>query len=68
MYKEADTWYGAKFKNKISDIEEGIVKLRPPLGLEPFDIEFFFLVTHTHLTSNGHLKMELRFFKSKNLK
>ena len=47
MYKEADTWYGAKFKNKISDIEEGIVKLRPPLGLEPFDIEFFFGDTYS---------------------
>lgn len=47
MYKEADTWYGAKFKKTISEIEDGIVKLRPPLGLEPFDIEFFFGNTYS---------------------
>jgi hypothetical protein len=47
MYMEFDTWYGAKFKNTISDIEDGIVKLRPPLGLEPFDIEFFFGNTYS---------------------
>ncbi|MCS7472492.1 hypothetical protein [Myroides odoratimimus] len=42
MYMEFDTWYGAKFKNTISDIEDGIVKLRPPLELEPFHINLFF--------------------------
>ena len=47
MYMEFDTWYGAKFVNTISDIEDGIVKLRPPLGLEPFDIEFFFGNTYS---------------------
>ena len=47
MYFEADTWYGAKFKNTISDIDDGIVKLRPPIGLEPFDIEFFFGNTYS---------------------
>ncbi|MEA4917270.1 hypothetical protein [Proteiniphilum sp.] len=47
MYIEADTWYGAKFKNTISDIEDGIVKLRPPFGLEPFDIEFLFGNTYS---------------------
>jgi hypothetical protein len=47
MYMEFDTWYGAKFKNTISDIEDGIVKLRPPLGLESFDIEFFFGNTYS---------------------
>ncbi|GHU86141.1 hypothetical protein FACS1894153_2630 [Bacteroidia bacterium] len=47
MYMEFDTWYGAKFKNTISDIEDGIVKLRPPLGLEAFDIESFFGNTYS---------------------
>jgi hypothetical protein len=47
MYMEFDTWYGAKFINTISDIEDGIVKLRPPLELEPFDIEFFFGNTYS---------------------
>jgi hypothetical protein len=47
MYMEFDTWYGAKFINTISDIQDGIVKLRPPLGLEPSDIEFFFGNTYS---------------------
>lgn len=47
MYMEFDTWYGAEFKNTISDIENGIVKLRPPLDLEPFQINFFFGSTHS---------------------
>lgn len=47
MYRELDTWYGAKFENAISDIEDGIVKLRPPLGLKAFDIEFIFGNTYS---------------------
>lgn len=42
IYMESDAWFGAKFKNSISDIDDGIVKLRPPLGLDSFDIDFFF--------------------------
>lgn len=67
MYRELDTWYGAKFENAISDIEDGIVKLRPPLGLKAFDIKFF-LATLTLLISSGHLKMELKLSRQKNSK
>jgi len=42
MYMELDTWYGAKFNREISQISDGISKLRPPLDLEDFDIQFFF--------------------------
>lgn len=42
MYMERDTWFGAKFQNSIADIEDGIAKLRPPLVLDAFEIEFFF--------------------------
>nr|WP_315396817.1 hypothetical protein [uncultured Sphingobacterium sp.] len=42
MYMEFDTWYGAKFKETVSDIEDDVVKLRPPLDLEPFYINSFF--------------------------
>lgn len=42
MFMEFDTWFGAKFKENISDIEDGIVKLRPPMDLDPFHIDFFF--------------------------
>jgi len=47
LYLERDNWFGAKFKNTISDIEDGNVKLRPPLGLEPFHVEFFFGNTYS---------------------
>lgn len=41
-YSEFDTWFGAKFTEKIEEIEDGIIKLRPPTELDGFDIEFFF--------------------------
>lgn len=41
LLMEFDTWYGANFDKKISNIQDGTVKLSPPLDLEPFDIEFF---------------------------
>ncbi|MGQ7869609.1 hypothetical protein [Sunxiuqinia sp. sy24] len=46
MYIERDTWYGAKFQKLISEIEDGVVKLRPPLDLDSLDIEFFFGATY----------------------
>ena len=42
VFEESDTWFGAKFENTISEIEDGIVKLRPPTGLKPFHIEHIF--------------------------
>lgn len=47
MYMEFDTWFGAKFKKNISEIEDGIIKLRPPLDLDPFDIDFLFGNTYS---------------------
>lgn len=41
-YMEKDTWFGADFDRKIENIPDGIVKLRPPLDLEPTYIRFFF--------------------------
>jgi len=70
MYMEFDTWYGAKFKKKISDIEDGIVKLRPPLDLEGFDIEFFFGNTYSlnikWYTKNGIKVFQAEEFKAEN--
>jgi hypothetical protein len=72
IYMELDTWYGAKFKNTISDIEDGIVKLRPPLNLEPFDIEFFFGNTYSldikWSTNNGIKVFYVEEFKADNSK
>lgn len=47
MYMEFDTWYGAKFKSTISDIEDGIVKLRPPLELKSSHTDFLFGGTYS---------------------
>lgn len=41
-YVELDTWFGAPFKEDIREIKSGIVKLRPPLDLEPQNVSFFF--------------------------
>ncbi|HQZ24730.1 MAG TPA: hypothetical protein PLD18_05470 [Flavobacterium sp.] len=42
MCLERDTWYGAKFNKTIKNIKDDVVKLRPPLDLDDFDISFFF--------------------------
>jgi hypothetical protein len=47
IYMEFDTWYGAKFKNTISDIEDGIVKLRPPLQFDSIDTDWLFGGTYS---------------------
>lgn len=41
-YFEADTWYGAPFREDIRNIKSGIAKLRPPLDLESRHVSFFF--------------------------
>lgn len=45
-YMEADTWYGAPFNEDISKIENGTIKLRPPLDLDPHYIDLFFAQTY----------------------
>jgi len=51
FYRERDTWFGAGFNKKISDISNGISKYRPPLDLERFDISFFFNDAYSLITS-----------------
>jgi hypothetical protein len=41
-YFERDTWYGAPFKEDIRLITPGTVKLRPPIGVGPRFVDFFF--------------------------
>ena len=41
-YFEADTWYAAPFNDDIRKIKPGIVKLRPPLDLQPSYVDFLF--------------------------
>jgi len=43
LYVELDTWYGASFdKDKIENIPNGIVKIKPPIQLDETDIQLFF--------------------------
>ena len=41
-YKEADTWYGAKFNKDINLIKDGLVKIRPPIGYNGLFYEIYF--------------------------
>ncbi|MGD0754585.1 MAG: hypothetical protein ABR927_05935 [Bacteroidales bacterium] len=70
MYMELDTWFGARFENEISRIGNGIVKLRPPLGLEPSDIDFFFGNTYSldikWSSKNGIKVFQAEEFKAEN--
>lgn len=39
---ERDTWYGPNFNKRIDEIDDGIVHLRPTLGIKERFISFFF--------------------------
>lgn len=72
VYMEFDTWFGAKFKNTISAIEDGIVKLRPPLELESSNIDFSFGETYSldikWSSKNGIKTFQAEEFKTENRK
>lgn len=67
MLIELDTWYGAKFEENISDIEDGIVKLTPPLDLEKFDIKLFFNDVHS-LNIKWYTKENIKVFQAEEFK
>jgi len=67
MYMELDTWYGAKFNYNISEIEDGIVKLRPPLDLEPFHINSIFNSSYS-LDIKWTTKEHIRIFQAEEFK
>lgn len=45
-YVEADTWYGAPFNEDVAKIQNGTIKLRPPLDLAHDYIDLFFAQTY----------------------
>ena len=58
-YLEADTWYGARFCDDISLIPLGLTKLRPPMDLTHWQIEFFFASAYAldvKWTQEGRIK------------
>ena len=42
FYMERDRWFGANFNKNINQIDDGVIKFRPPADLDDFMIEFFF--------------------------
>lgn len=67
MYIERDTWYGAKFKSTISNIEEGVVKLRPPIQIKSFLTESLFGSTYS-LDIKWYLKDGIKTFQAEEFK
>lgn len=41
-YMEHDRWFGADFNRNIEEIDDGILKFRPPISLDESMIEFIF--------------------------
>ena len=66
-YIEMDTWYGAKFNENISQIQDGISKLRPPLDLEERHISFLFSDAHS-LDVKWEIKGSIKTFQAEELK
>ena len=56
---ELDTWFGAGFSGKITDIKDGPVELRPPVYLDQFDLDTFFgsaYSLHIKWATSGNIK------------
>lgn len=67
MYMELDTWHGASFNENISQINDGISKLRPPLDLGEIDISFFFKDAYS-LDIKWETKDRIKTFQSEEFK
>lgn len=67
IYVERDIWYGAKFIDKIENIEDGIIKLRPPLDIPKFNISSFFGDVYS-LDIKWHTKNNIRVFQCEEFK
>lgn len=67
MYMEADTWFGAKFKENISEIEDGIVKLRPPIDLDSSYVDFLFGDSYS-LNIKWYTKKGVKVFQAEEFK
>lgn len=67
MYKEFDTWYGAKFSENIELIPDGIVHLRPPLDLDNSFVSLFFNNTYS-LDIKWSTKGKIKTFQSEEFK
>lgn len=64
---ELDTWFGANFKHDVRSIENGIVRLRPPLDISEHHINTFFGNTYA-LDIKWSSKKGIRIFQSEEFK
>jgi len=64
---ELDTWYGANFNSEISKINDGIVKLKPPSGIDKISISFFFKNAYS-LDIKWDTKDNIKTFQSEEFK
>jgi len=58
-YMEADTWFGAPFKESISEITDGVSHLRPPSDLDEHYLDFLFNDAYALdicWSTKGHIK------------
>lgn len=67
MVLEYDTWYGANFNKEINKIKDDVVKLRPPLDLDDFDISFFFADSYA-LDIKWYTKERIKTFQAEEFK
>jgi hypothetical protein len=69
---ELDSWYGAKFNNEVSQINDGVVKLRPPTDLDSITASYFFGDVYSldikWETKNGIKSFQAEEFKSAEIK
>ncbi|MDO8549286.1 MAG: hypothetical protein Q7S39_03915 [Ignavibacteria bacterium] len=66
-YFEKDTWYGAEFNKDIDKIEDGVVHLRPTLGLKESYITIFFNDVYS-LDIKWETKNRIKTFQSEEFK
>ena len=67
IYVEKDFWFGPKFNKSITDIEDGIIKLRPPLQLKRFHRNILFGNTYS-LDIKWSSKNEIKVFQLEEFK
>jgi len=67
-YMELDTWFGADFNRNIALIPDNIMKLRPPMDIDPHHISFFFNDAYSldikWATKNGVKSFQAEEFKT----
>ncbi len=63
FYMEADTWFGAPFDKNVSNIPDGISKLRPPLDIE-FHLNTFIFKDAYSLDIKWSTKGDIKTFQA----